>query len=123
MGAASLAMIRRSEVWVARPNPNQGAEVGKVRPVVVIQADALTDAGLATVVVVPLTTQQRRGAEALRVGLRQRDRLLQDCWAMADQPRALEGSRLGEGPLTRLTTAELEALDQALRAALGLSWP
>lgn len=101
-------MIRRGEVWVARLNPNQGAEVGKVRPVVVIQADALTDAGLATVVVVPLTTQQRRGAEALRVGLRQ---------------RALDSSRLGEGPLTRLTTEELEALDQALRAALGLSWP
>lgn len=54
-------MIRRGEVWVARLNPNQGAEVGKVRPVVVIQADALTDAGVATVVVVPLTTQQRRG--------------------------------------------------------------
>lgn len=116
-------MIRRGEVWVARLNPNQGAEVGKVRPVVVIQADALTDAGLATVVVVPLTTQQRRGAEALRVGLRQRDRLLQDCWAMADQPRALDRRRLGEGPLTRLTTEELEALEQALRAALGLSWP
>ena len=114
-------MIRRGEVWVARLNPNQGAEVGKVRPVVVIQADALTDAGLATVVVVPLTTQQRRGAEALRVGLRQRDRLLQDCWAMAEQPRALDRSRLSEGPLTRLTTEELEALDQALRAALGLS--
>ena len=30
--------MRRGEVWVARLNPNQGAEVGKVRPVVVIQA-------------------------------------------------------------------------------------
>ena len=26
--------MRRGEVWVARLNPNQGAEVGKVRPVV-----------------------------------------------------------------------------------------
>ena len=37
---------------MARLNPNQGAEVGKVRPVVVIQADALTEAGLATLLVV-----------------------------------------------------------------------
>ncbi len=59
--------MRRGEVWVARLNPNQGAEVGKVRPVVVIQADALTEAGLATLLVVPLTSQRRRGAEALRV--------------------------------------------------------
>jgi mRNA interferase MazF len=57
-----VALIRRGEVWVARLNPNQGAEVGKVRPVVVIQADLLTDAGIPTVLVVPLTTQMRRGA-------------------------------------------------------------
>ena len=44
--------MRRGEVWVARLNPHQGAELGKVRPVVVIQADALTEAGLATLLVV-----------------------------------------------------------------------
>ena len=38
-----------------------------MRPVVVIQADALTEADLATLLVVPLTSQRRRGAEALRV--------------------------------------------------------
>jgi len=64
-----VALIRRGEVWVARLNPNQGAEVGKVRPVVV-----------------PLTSQRRRGAEALRVSIRPRDRLLRECWAMAEQP-------------------------------------
>lgn len=116
-----VAMIRRGEVWVARLHPNQGDEVGKVRPVVVIQADALTEAGLATVVVVPLTTQRRRGAEALRVCLHPRDRLLQECWAMAEHPRALDRNRLGEGPLTRLSAEEMDTLDQALRAALGLS--
>jgi hypothetical protein len=35
------------------------AEAGKVRPVVVIQADLLTAAGLATLLVVPLTSQHR----------------------------------------------------------------
>ena len=59
--------MRRGEGWVARLNPNQGAEVGKVRPVVVIQADALTEADLATLLVVPLTSQRRRSAEAQRV--------------------------------------------------------
>ncbi|MFO0039571.1 MAG: type II toxin-antitoxin system PemK/MazF family toxin [Synechococcaceae cyanobacterium] len=98
-------MIRRGEVWVARLHPNQGAEVGKVRPVVVV----------------PLTTQRRRGAEALRVCLHPRDRLLQECWAMAEHPRALDRNRLGEGPLTRLSAEEMDTLNQALRAALGLS--
>jgi len=113
--------MRRGEVWVARLNPNQGAEVGKVRPVVVIQADALTEAGLATLLVVPLTSQRRRGAEALRVSIPPRDRLLRECWAMAEQPRALDRNRIGEGPLTRLSAEEMAALEQALRAALGLA--
>ena len=90
-----MALIRRGEVWVARLNPNQGAEVGKVRPVVVMQADLLTQADLPTVLVVPLTTQMRRGAELLRVWIRARDRLLRDCYAMAEQPRALDRARLG----------------------------
>ena len=116
-----VALMRRGEVWVARLNPNQGAEVGKVRPVVVIQADALTEAGLATLLVVPLTSQRRRGAEALRVPIHARDRLLRECWAMAEQPRALDRNRIGEGPLTRLSAEEMAALERALRAALGLA--
>ena len=106
--------MRRGEVWVARLNPNQGAEVGKLRPVVVIQADALTEAGLATVLVVPLTSQRRHGAEALRVPIPARDRLLRECSAMAR-------NCIGEGPLTRLSAEEMDALEQALRAALGLA--
>ena len=113
-------MIRRGEVWVARLNPNQGAEVGKVRPVVVIQADLLTDAGIPTVLVVPLTTQMRRGAELLRVLIPARERLVRDSYAMAEQPRALDRARLGEGPLTRLTAEELLKLERALRAVMAL---
>lgn len=51
-----VALMRRGEIWLARLNPNQGTEVGKLRPVVIVQADPISQAGLATVVVVPLTT-------------------------------------------------------------------
>ncbi len=116
-----MALILRGQVWVARLNPNQGAEVGKLRPVVVVQADPLTQAGLATLLVVPLTSQWRPGTEALRVPIRARDRLLSDSYAMAEQLRAIDHARLGEGPLTSLTAAEITALDKALRGVLGLA--
>jgi len=114
--------MRRGEVWVARLNPNQGAEVGKLRPVVIIQADLIIQAGLATVIVVPLTTQHRPGARALRVPIRARDRLVSDSLAMADQPRALDRSRLGDGPLTILTAEELAELERALLGVLGIGF-
>jgi mRNA interferase MazF len=113
--------MRRGEIWVARLNPNQGAEVGKLRPVVIVQADPITQAGLATVIVVPLTTQNRPGTRALRVPIRCRDRLLCDSFAMADQPRSLDRSRLGDGPLTTLSPEELAELELALLGMLGMA--
>lgn len=56
----------------------------------------------------------RLGARALRVPIRARDRLLCDSFAMADQPRSLDRSRLGDGPLTTLSRAELAELERAL---------
>jgi mRNA interferase MazF len=112
--------VKRGEIWVGNLNPNRGAEIGKVRPVLVIQEDQLTDAGLPTVVVLPLTTQTRPGLQRMRVLIRARDRLRQDCQVMVDQPRTLDRGRLGEGPLTRLTSEELAQVNQALQVLLGL---
>lgn len=112
--------MKRGEIWVGNLNPNRGAEVGKVRPVLVIQEDRLTEAGLPTVVVLPLTTQTRPGLRHLRVLIRARERLQQDCQVMVEQPRTLDRNRLGEGPLTRLTSEELAQVDQALHVLLGL---
>lgn len=113
-------MMLRGEVWIAQLNPNRGAEAGKVRPVIIAQDEALTETGLATVVVIPLTTQQRVGTEPLRVPIAARGRLLKDCYAMTDQVRALDRSRFGEGPLTTLTVEELTAVERGLKAVLGM---
>lgn len=112
--------MKRGEIWVGNLNPNRGAEIGKVRPVLVIQEDHLTQAGLPTVVVLPLTTQVRPNLQHLRVLIRARDRLQQDCQVMVDQPRTLDRTRFGEGPLTVLTPAELAQVNQALHVLLGL---
>ncbi|QVL53003.1 MAG: type II toxin-antitoxin system PemK/MazF family toxin [Cyanobium sp. M30B3] len=61
----------------------------------------------------------RLGARALRVPIRARDRLLCDSFAMADQPRSLDRSRLGNGPLTTLSRAELAELERALLGVMG----
>jgi len=112
--------MERGAIWVARLNPNQGREIGKTRPVIVLQPAAITDAGLPTVLVAPLTTQSRRQAQALRVAVAPRERLLKHSFICVDQVRALDRGRFGEGPLTRLTDAETTQLERALRGVLGL---
>lgn len=112
--------MRRGEIWIGNLNPNRGAETGKIRPVLIIQADFLTHQGSATVVVLPLTTQVRPSAEPLRVTLSARDRLREACQVMPEQPRTLDRARLADGPLTILTAEEMAKVERALLAVLGM---
>lgn len=112
--------MERGEVWVANLNPPRGREIGKIRPVLLIQANELGPEVTPMVVVLPLTTLVDRTLRRIRVTLQPRDRLLKPCQVVADQPRALDRARLGDGPLTRLTSDETDAVELSLRAVLGM---
>jgi len=112
--------MRRGEVWVARLNPNQGREIGKTRPVLVIQADELLALEDLPVIVLPLTSQVYPAFRHWRITLPARDRLLKPCQIVVDQPRALDRRRFGEGPLTTLTREEVQAVERSLKAVMGM---
>jgi mRNA interferase MazF len=112
--------MKRGEIWVGNLNPNRGAEVGKIRPVLIMQADFLIDQGEPTIIVLPLTTRVRASKQPLHVTIPARDRLLQTCQVMPEQPRTLDRNRLGDGPLTRVTSEEMKAVEKSLMAVLGM---
>jgi len=115
-----VEVIRRGQVWVANLNPPRGRELGKLRPVVVMQADELIASGSTMVIVLPLTTRVYPGFRRWRITVSARDRLLKDSQVVVDQPRALDRARLGDGPLTTLTDAEMTAVEKSLKAVLGM---
>jgi mRNA interferase MazF len=94
----------------------RGREIGKVRIVAIVHADALGETVSPLVTVLPLATPTRTGLRLWRVSVPARDRLQQDCQAMVAQPWALDRARLGDWPLTRLTAAEMA------RVKLGCGW-
>lgn len=112
--------MRRGEVWTANLNPSRGREIGKIRPVLIVQADELIDADMPMVVVLPLTTHVYPQFKLWRVTVHARDRLRDDCQVVVDQPRALDRSRIGDGPLTVLTPAELATVERSLRVVMGM---
>ncbi len=112
--------MRRGEVWTANLNPSRGAEIGKIRPVLIVQADELIDAATPMVVVLPLTTRVYPEFKLWRVTVPARDRLKDACQVVVDQPRALDRARIGDGPLTALTATELAAVERSLRVVLGM---
>ena len=105
---------------MANLNPNRGREVGKVRPVLVIQADWLSEAQSRTVVVLPLSAEVRPETEPLRVVVSARDGLRQDSQILVDQPRTLDRDRIGDGPLAVLSRDEMARVEENLLAVVGV---
>jgi mRNA interferase MazF len=113
-------MPNRGEIWLANLNPRRGTEPGKTRPVLILQAQALIDAGHPSTIVVPLTTNLIDDAEPLRVRVHAQSSLRRNSDLLIDQIRAIDNSVLVKGPLSRLDEATMEVVGAALREVLGL---
>ena len=113
--------MRRGEIWLARLNPNTGAEAGKVRPVLIVLDDALLSTGMSPVLCIPLTSKLFKNLAGLRVTIAPRGRLLKPCYAMPEQARALARDRFGEGPLATLTQKEMTQVERMLLACCGMA--
>jgi len=112
--------MKRGEIWLANMNPGRGTEPGKVRPVLVVQDQALLDAGHPSTLIVPLTTRLVDGAEPLRLRLAARERLQSASDLLLDQLRAIDNRRLIDGPLLTCPDAFMKRVDHCLREVLGL---
>ena len=113
-------MPERGEIWVADLNPRRGTEPGKTRPVLIVQAQALLDAGHPSTLVAPLTTRLVENADPLRVRIAATDNLQFDSDVLIDQLRAIDDRRLVRGPLARLGARAMGRVGQALREVLDL---
>lgn len=113
-------MRKRGEIWLADLNPRRGTEAGKTRPVLIVQAQALLDAGHPSTLILPLTTRLVEDAEPLRIRIPAADSLKKDSDALVDQLRAIDNGRLVQGPLTRLSPGLLHLVEQAMVDVLEL---
>ncbi|HJU05577.1 MAG TPA: type II toxin-antitoxin system PemK/MazF family toxin [Nitrospiraceae bacterium] len=116
----TIRMLNRGEVWLANLDPRHGTEPGKVRPVLVVQAQALVDASHPSTLIVPLTTTLVDDAEPLRIRVPASGRLRRSSDLLIDQLRAIDNRRLIQGPVTRLSKSIMARIGQALRDVLDL---
>lgn len=94
-----MRRVLNGEIWLANLNPGKGHEPGKVRPVLIVQGQALLDAKHPSTLIVPLTTQLMDDAEPLRIRVAAQGRLESDSDLLIDQLRAIDNRRLIDGPL------------------------
>lgn len=113
-------MPKRGEVCLANLNPRRGTEPGKTRPVLIVQAQALIDAGHPSTLVIPLTTNLIDDAEPLRIRVPAQASLRHRSDLLIDQLRAIDNRRIVEGRLARLDEPTMARVAAAIREVLDL---
>jgi mRNA interferase MazF len=86
--------IKQYEIWIADLNPRMGTEIGKIRPVLVVQTDLLNSEHPSTIVC-PITINVEPGSNILRVHIKKgKGGLKENCDIMIDQIRSIDNKRL-----------------------------
>jgi mRNA interferase MazF len=114
-------MLRRGEVWWASLNPGSPTEPGKIRPVLILQNEALLEAQHPLTIIIPLTTNLVEDAEPLRIRIPAQGLLEKDSDLLIDQARAIDNQRLIKGPLLQLDIDAMREVEKAIIEVLGIS--
>ena len=113
--------VKRGEIWWADLGEPKGSQPSFRRPVVVVQDDLLTQSKLGTVMVVPLTTNLKRGLAVGNVTLETRETgLSATSVALVCQVMTVDREFFTDSA-GALSKRSLNKLDVGLRLALGLS--
>ncbi len=112
--------MKRGDVWWADLGQPKGSEPALVRPVIVVQDDLLTQSRLATVMVVPLTTNLKRAAAIGNVEIGPKDSGLKSpSVAMVCQVMSVDKLALFK-QVGSLGKPVIRKIDAGLCLALGL---
>lgn len=109
--------IRQYHIYLADLDPGFGTEPGKIRPVVVVQADILNVDHYSSVIC-PITSDVRGGFKILRIHLPKKEsKLKKDSDVLVDQVRAIDNRRFIK-KIGRLTPRQRGLLRKNLKIIL-----
>ena len=108
----------RGDIYLANLNPSRGAEIGKIRPVLVIQSNKLNFTNHRMVNILPLSTALIDDS-SLRLRIKQRDQLEYDSDVICDYMRAIDINKITSDTLTKLTQNEMQQIKIKLEWVLG----
>lgn len=110
-----ITPLTQGGVYLARLDPAKHAEIGKIRPVVVLMGQFILDIQPLSVLVCPLSSHSYEGCSSLHVKLPPRDNLQKDSYALVEHCRSISVKRLIEPRLAQLSSAELKLIFKRLQ--------
>ena len=112
---------RQYEIWVADLESATGSEPGKVRPVIILQADTLNKAGHTSFILCPMSSQIKQGVSFLRIEIEPNSNngLLKTSYVLCDQIRAIDMKRL-KGRIGFVSDNTITRINETLKAILSI---
>ena len=107
------------EIWLADLNPKVGTELGKLRPVLIIQNQILLEINHPSTLIIPLTTKLIDDTEPLRIRIKAQVRLAKDSDLLIDQIRAIDNKRLITGHLMICDNQFMKKVYKAISEVIG----
>lgn len=112
--------ITRGAIYLAKLNPSKESEVGKVRPVVVLNSQVILDVMPPVIFICPLSSKSHVAFENLHVKIVARDGLEIDSFALVEHCRSISMSRLIYPRISQVSSAELEMIILRLQRLVGV---
>lgn len=108
--------VPRGDLWWAYLDPVVGREQGGRRPVLVVSDSDYNATAVGRVIIVPITTKKRDYATFVPL---QSPALAEQSWAIVDQIRAIDASRLRRR-IGAATAESMSEVERILRFVLSL---
>lgn len=110
-------MIKRGEIWIANLNPKQGKEVGKIRPVLVIQSNLLNDVDHPTAIVAPISSKDQESYLRLPI---KTENLKKESFILIDQIQSIDVKTRLNKKMDTLDFNTMRIVDQRIKNVLDL---
>lgn len=112
--------LTRGGVYLVKLDPAKTAEIGKIRPVVVLSAQTILDITPPTIFICPLSSQSYPEFSSLHVKLTPRDNLEVTSFALTEHCRSVSMKRVVFPRLAQLTQREVLMILDKLQRMVGL---
>jgi mRNA interferase MazF len=107
-------------IYLGKLDPSKSFEVGKIRPVIILNSQIILNSVPAVVFICPLSSQSHRKFANLHVELTPRDSLKVSSYALAEHCRAVAITRIMSPRIAQTTIQELSAIIRRLNQLISL---
>ncbi|MEA0971770.1 Type II toxin-antitoxin system PemK/MazF family toxin [Candidatus Megaera venefica] len=108
-------ILTRGGIYLARLDPAKGEEIGKIRPIIILNSQVILNQIPPIIFICPLSSQSQPEFKHLHVELEVRDNLKVTSYALVEHCRSITINRVIHPRLAQTTSTELNSILHKLR--------